>query len=163
MSSLLGRPAPVFQARSDDGERISSADLLGRWTVLYFFGRALDPAGRLEVQRFQAAQEMLAAQGARVIGVSADTEAHLALLRERCALTHPLLPDGERTLAGRYGVGNGWLGRLGRGQRQTFLLGPQGQVAWHWTRVNPDHHVAEVQLTLARLAGAPTRLNSHPA
>lgn len=151
MTSLVGQPAPLFQVRSDDGVSVSTAGLLGRWAALFFFARALDPASLLQARRFEVAADGLGALGAQVVGVGADTEAHLALLRERCGLTYPLLPDAARTLAEQYGVGRGWAGRLGRGQRQTFLISPQGQVAWHWPRVDPASHADEVRQTLERL------------
>jgi len=33
----IGKPAPAFTLRNQDGEPVSLADFAGRWVVLYFY------------------------------------------------------------------------------------------------------------------------------
>jgi peroxiredoxin Q/BCP len=33
----VGKKAPAFSVLDQDGKKVSSKDLLGRWTVLYFY------------------------------------------------------------------------------------------------------------------------------
>lgn len=144
MSPRVGQPAPDFDARSDDGRRVRLADLRGRWVVLYFYPRANTPGCSLEARRFEAALPEFERLNAAVIGVSTDTEARQASFRDTCALSFPLIPDGERTVARTYGVMGGLGGLLGMAARQTFLIDPQGTLAHHWRTVNPATHAADV-------------------
>lgn len=144
MSPRVGQPAPEFDARSDDGRRVRLAELRGQWVVLYFYPRANTPGCALEARRFQEALPQFEQLGAAVIGVSTDTEARQAQFRDACGLSFPLLPDGDRALAQAYGVVGGLSGWFGMTARQTFLIDPQGNLAAHWTRVNPATHAADV-------------------
>ncbi|SMB93547.1 peroxiredoxin Q/BCP [Deinococcus hopiensis KR-140] len=144
MTPRVGEPAPDFDTRSDDGRPLRLSDLRGRWVVLYFYPRASTPGCSLEAQRFEAALPEFERLNAAVIGVSTDTEARQAKFRDSCGLTFPMLPDGDRAVAKAYGVMGGLGGLLGMAARQTFLVDPQGNVAWHWSNVNPATHAADV-------------------
>jgi len=144
MTPRVGEPAPDFDTRSDDGRPVRLSDLRGRWVVLYFYPRASTPGCSIEAQRFEAALPEFERLNATVIGVSTDTEARQARFRDHCHLTFPMVPDGDRSVAKSYGVMGGLGGLLGLAARQTFLIDPQGQVAWHWNQVNPATHAADV-------------------
>lgn len=150
MTPRVGQLAPPFRARSDDGRLIDLAELRGRWVVLYFYPRAGTPGCSVEAQRFEEALPEFGRLGAEVIGVSTDTEAQQARFRDRCGLSFPLLPDGDRAVAEAYGVLGGVGKLLGMTARQTFLIDPAGRLAFHWKRVNPLGHAAEVLQTLAQ-------------
>ncbi len=159
MGPRVGDHAPDFEARSDDGRRVNLRSLRGSWVVLCFFPRAGSPGCSLEARQFERALPDFERLGARVVGVSVDTEARAALMRERCGLTFPLLPDGAQRLGRAYGVSGGLGGLLGLARRQTFLISPEGLVARHWRQVNPVGHAAEV---LAALRD-PARSTPRPA
>ena len=150
MTLRAGQTAPLFDARSDDGRRCALAALRGQWVVLYFFARAGAPGSTLEAQHFEAALPELARFNAQVIGVSTDTEAKQALFREVCQFTFPLLPDSARQLSRQYGVLGGWPGLLGRSQRCTYLIDPQGLIARVWRNVSPSRQAAEVLRELGK-------------
>ncbi|GGK14095.1 peroxiredoxin [Deinococcus malanensis] len=154
MSLQVGHPAPPFDARSDDGRRVNLVALRGQWVVLYFYPKASTPACSMEAQRFEAALPELEQLGATVIGVSTDTEARQASFRDRCNLSFPLVPDGNKRLARDYGVVGGLRGLLGIASRETFLIDPQGRLACHWRDVNPATHAGEVLKELERRTGA---------
>ncbi|WP_034383608.1 peroxiredoxin [Deinococcus sp. YIM 77859] len=154
MSAHVGQPAPSFTARSDDGRLIRLADLRGRWVVLYFYPRAGTPGCSLEARRFEEALPEFERLHAAVIGVSTDTEARQANFRDRCGLSFPLIPDGDRTLCRAYGVTGGLGGLLGLAARQTFLIDPAGLVARHWRLVNPATHAADVLRELRERSSA---------
>ena len=157
MSLRIGDPAPAFQARSDDGKLVNLEALAGQWAVLYFFPKTSSPGCSVEARLFQQLLPDFERHNARVIGVSTDTEARQALFRETCQLSFPLLPDGNRTVTRAFGVMGGVTRLLGLARRQTFLLDPQGRVAYRWHSVRPATHAAEVLTTLqalqARAAG----------
>ncbi len=144
MSVTVGQPAPAFQARSDHGQLVSLQALRGQWVVLYFYPRASTPGCSLEARQFEQALPEFARLGAVVVGVSTDTEARQASFRDSCGLSFALLPDGDRTISRAYGVLGGLSGLLGMAARQTFLIDPQGKVAFQWRTVSPARHAAEV-------------------
>lgn len=148
MTLLTGQPAPAFSGRSDNGQEISLEALRGKWVVLYFYPRASTPGCSIEAQQFEVALPEFERLGATVVGVSTDTEARQARFRDQCGLHFPLLPDSDKTIAKAYGVLGGLGGLLGIAARQTFLIDPQGQLAYHWKQVNPMRHAAEVLVEL---------------
>ncbi len=144
MSARVGEPAPLFEARSDDGQQLSLDGLRGQWAVLYFYPRASTPGCSIEAQRFEQAMPEFRRYNAQVIGVSTDTEARQARFREKCELSFPMIPDGDKTIGRAYGVMGGISGLLSLAQRQTFLIDPAGKLAWHWKVGNPGTHAGEV-------------------
>ena len=150
MTLSAGQPAPPFEARSDDGRRCSLSELRGGWVVLFFFPRALTTDCNLEARQFEQLLPDFENVQAQVIGVSTDTEARLALFRDTCQLSFALLPDSPRTLSQHYGVLGGLSGWLGRSQRITFLIDPQGIIARVWRGVTPDGHAEQVLAELRR-------------
>lgn len=154
MSPQVGQPAPPFHALSDDGQSIDLLALRGRWVVLYFYPKASTPGCSIEAQRFEQALPEFGRAGAVVVGVSTDTEASQAKFRDQCNLSFPLLPDGEKTISRAYGVLVGLTGLLGVAARQTFLIDPQGTLAYHWKAVNPANHAAEVLRVLHEKQGS---------
>ncbi|CAM3203650.1 peroxiredoxin [Deinococcus deserti] len=154
MSLQVGRQAPPFDVRSDDGRRVSLSAMRGQWVVLYFYPKANTPACSIEAQRFEAVLPEFERLGATVIGVSTDTEARQASFRDQCRLSFPLIPDGRKRLARDYGVVTGLRGLLGIASRETFLIGPEGELACHWRTVNPATHAGEVLSELERRTGA---------
>lgn len=154
MTPRVGAPAPDFAARSDDGRPVALTSLRGQWVLLFFYPRASSPGCSIEAQRFEAALPEFERRGALVVGVSTDTEARQAQFRDKCDLSYPLLPDGDRAICRAYGVIGGLGGLLNMAARQSFLIGPDGRLAHHWRGVNPMTHASEVLKVLDQL-GAP--------
>lgn len=144
MTLHCGQTAPLFDAKSDDGRRLSLLEMRGQWVVLYFFPRVLTPACSVEAQHFEALHRDFQRLNAQIIGVSSDTEAKQALFRETCQLSFALLPDSQRQVCKVYGVLSGLSGWRGLSQRVTFLIDPLGVVAQVWRNVKPNKHAAEV-------------------
>lgn len=146
LSGMLrpGQTAPLFEARSDEGQLLSLLALRGQWVVLYFFPRAMTPACTLEAAGFETLLGDFRRRSAQVIGVSSDTEARQALFRETCRLSFALLPDSEKRVCRAYGVLGGLGGWLGLSQRCTYLIDPAGLVVQVWSGMKPGQHAAEV-------------------
>lgn len=153
MKPAVHQVAPEFKRRSDDGRTVSLSALRGQWVVLYFYLRAGSAGCSTEARQFETALPDFERLNAVVIGVSTDTEAHQARFRDTCGLTHPLIPDGDRTLCRAYGVVGG-LGRLlGLTARATFLIDPQGRLAHKHRNANPAGHASAMLQELERRAG----------
>ncbi len=152
MTPRTGQMAPAFSGRSDQGEALGLEGLAGSWAVLAFLPRAGTPDSVLEVRGFEEALPAFSRLNARVVGVSADTEARLARFREQQGLSFALLPDRERRVARAYGLLGGLSGVLGLRAQQTFLIHPDGRLAAHWRWVSPAGHPAEVRRRLEELS-----------
>lgn len=151
MTLTPGDMAPPVRARSDDGREIDLDELRGRWVVLYFYPRANTPGCALEARNFERALPEFERLGAQVIGMSTDTEASRAKFRDACQLSFPLLPDDDKTIGRAYGVVGGIGALFGQASRQTFLIGPDGRLAYRWRGVNVQRHAAEVLAKLESL------------
>lgn len=138
---LLNQPAPDFSAVSDDGQTIRLSDLRGQWVVLYFYPKANSYGCSIEAQKFEASLPEFERLGARVIGISTDTEGSQAAFREKCHLTFPLLPDPDQTICRAYGVMGGVTSLLGVSGRASFLIDPQGVLVYELRNMLHTVHV----------------------
>ena len=123
----VGAEAPVFEAETSDGERVSLAALRGkRAVVLMFYPKDDTPgctrqmcAARDEGARFEAA-------GVSRFGVNpGSTESHRKFV-EKYALDFPLIVDRNADIASAYGV----LKENGGVARATYLIDRDGRVAY---------------------------------
>jgi peroxiredoxin Q/BCP len=90
-------------------------------------------------------------KGAKIIGVSPDSERSHRKFVEKYSLNFTLLADVEHRLAEDCGVwveksmyGNKYMGV----ERTTFLIDEEGVVRQVWRKVKPQGHAAEVQAAL---------------
>lgn len=151
MKPQLNQMAPDFSAVSDDGQRISLRDLRGQWVVLYFYPKANSYGCSIEAQRFEQALPEFERLGARVIGISTDSEANQAAFREKCHLSFPLLPDSQQSICKAYGVIGGVTGMLGVSGRASFIIDPQGQLVYQLHNMSHTVHVPAALAELQRL------------
>ena len=87
---------------------------------------------------------------AQILGVSLDDpESHKAFAEEY-GLPFPLLADVEGLAATSYGVKTRMFG-MTVAKRQTFIIGPDGVIAKHYEKVDPDEHSAQVLADLKNL------------
>jgi thioredoxin-dependent peroxiredoxin len=145
-----GAQAPAFRLQDQNNEWHALEDYSGRWLVLYFYPKADTPGCTTEACEFRDNIFAYEALGAAIVGVSLDDVASQAEFAEKYSLPFPLLSDAQAEVAGRYGV----LTRFGNmevASRQTFLIAPDGRIARHYERVDPETHATEVLADLRRL------------
>ncbi|ABQ13128.1 peroxiredoxin [Dichelobacter nodosus] len=137
-----------------DGGSFSRDDLLGAWTVLYFYPKDATPGCTLEAQAFRDNFARFEACGARIYGVSRDKMASHEKFKEKQCLPFPLISDESELLCAAFDVikpksmfGKQFLGV----ERSTFLINPKGELAHSWRRVKVRGHVEEVLQTLQKL------------
>ena len=117
----------------------------GAAVVVNDLGGARDGAGGGHSMADQVVKEIQAA-GARIVAVSADDRETLDALRERFALTFPLLSDPDLAIAESYGV---------RQKEQnaalpaTFLVDANGQVEFVHVAPNPVERLSIEDLLAA--------------
>jgi peroxiredoxin Q/BCP len=86
--------------------------------------------------------------GAIVIGVSADDIETQKRFKEELELPFELLSDKDKEVIKSFGV----LNAKGTGaQRKTFIIDPDGNIAYIFGKVNVNTHAEEVKAVLKKL------------
>ncbi len=154
MEIANGKKAPAFSLPDQDGKMTSLKDFAGSWVVLYFYPKDNTPGCTIEAKDFTALAGDFKKQGAKILGVSADSEKSHCNFIEKQGLGITLLSDLEKKVIGSYGV---WqvkklYGKESQGiARTTYLIGPDGTVARVWEKVKTDGHAEEVLKALKEL------------
>lgn len=146
---MYNQLAPDFERLDQDGKTHRLQDYKGRWLVLYFYPRDNTPGCTTEANAFKEQFSHLQQMKTAVLGVSMnDAESHKKFIAEH-KLPFNLLVDADRAMSKDYGVAGG-MGLLSYSKRQTFVIGPNGNVIKHFEKVNPATHVDEVIAVLSR-------------
>jgi len=143
----VGARLPEFDLGTSAGGRMSTADLAGRRTVLYFYPKDDTPGCTLEGQEFSRLSDDFEKAGVAVFGVSPDSEKSHERFVSKCALHIPLVSDPDHVLIDALGlwVQKKFAGRTYMGvERSTFLIDSDGSVEREWRQVKPAGHAAEV-------------------
>ena len=149
----VGAPAPGFELTDQDGKVRTLEDYRDGWVALYFYPKDDTPGCTTEACEFRDDIFKYRRMGCQVLGISLDdSESHKAFA-EKYGLPFPLLADTEGTTAEAYGVKTRMFGMLAMAKRQTFLIDPNGKIARHYEKVDPDTHSAELLADLAELTG----------
>lgn len=136
----VGSPAPAFHAKSHDGTDLDLAQLKGKYVVLYFYPKDETPGCTKEACAFRDAWKDLSAKGVVLIGISTDDADSHKKFAEHHKLPFHLVSDPGGAIAKSFGVPNK-LGFLGR---QSFVIGPDGNVKKVYREVDVTKHAAEV-------------------
>lgn len=144
---MEGKKAPGFCLLDEGGRNVCLDDLLGKWTVLYFYPKDNTPGCTVEAKDFSCAAEDFSKLGARIVGISPDDKmSHLKFIGKH-DLKVTLLSDPDHTVLEKYGA---WKHKKLYGRsflsvnRSTFLLDPEGVVRRVWRNVKVKGHVDEV-------------------
>lgn len=147
----VGAAAPDFELPDQDGQLHSLEDYRDSWVVLYFYPKDETPGCTTEACEFRDNIFAYRRLNAQILGVSLDDVESHAAFAENHGLPFPLLADTEGTVADAYGVKTRMMG-MTIAKRQTFLIDPEGKVARHYEKVDPDSHSGEVIADLETLS-----------
>jgi peroxiredoxin Q/BCP len=139
--------APAFSGTTQDGSKVSLAELKGKIIVLYFYPKDDTPGCTKEACGFRDAWKSFEKSGALVIGVSPDSEKSHYKFFVKYKLPFLLLADEEKSIIERYAVwgekqfmGRKYLGVF----RTTYLIDQKGIIRKVWPKVKPDKHADEI-------------------
>jgi peroxiredoxin Q/BCP len=172
----VGDPAPVFQLRDDGNKTWSTSEHFGKkWVVVYFYPGDFTPGCTAQARAFAAAMEKLAERGVEVVGVSGDSAATHERFKKAHKLNFTLLSDEDGAVARRFGVPFGPGARVkardaankplevdgkpyeferkGTAARWTFVVGPDGKVAYKNTKVLPADDAKKITAFIAQADG----------
>lgn len=135
----VGDAAPAFERTDHQGRLWRSADLLGRWVVVFFYPRDFSPVCTAQACAFRDSTPRLLARGAVVLGVSRDSAESHARFAAHHGLEIPLVRDADGSLAAAFGVRRGLLGLVPG--RETVVIDPAGRVAMVYRALfrGPEH------------------------
>ncbi|MFC3478850.1 thioredoxin-dependent thiol peroxidase [Halobacterium litoreum] len=147
-----GDDAPDFELPNQDGEPVALSDYDDEYVVVYFYPRADTPGCTTEACSFRDRWSDYEEHGVTVLGVSDDSVEDLAAFKSKYDLPFDLLSDaggevataydsyGEREIAGDL---------LEVTFRNTFVVGPDGDVVAVFEGVDPEEHADEVLAAVA--------------
>ena len=150
----VGDTIPEFCLPNQDEEEICFRDIKGRWIVLYFYPKDNTPGCTTEACEFTEALPDFSALDAIILGVSPDSPKKHRNFIEKKELGITLLADEDKELCKHFGV---WQRKKNFGKeymgvvRSTFLIAPDGTLAYKWEKVRVKGHVEAVRAKLQEL------------
>jgi peroxiredoxin Q/BCP len=145
-----GDPAPDFELKDQSGQLHSIEDYRGKWVALYFYPKDDTPGCTTEACEFRDNVFAFKNLNCQILGVSLDDMESHKEFAEKYSLPFPLLADTAGSTADAYGVKSKYMG-MSVAKRQTFLIDPDGNIAKHYEKVDPDTHSQQVLADLEKL------------
>lgn len=149
----VGDTAPDFDLEDDRAGRVKLGDLRGRWVVLYWYPKDDTPGCTTEACEIRDSWSLISGEAA-LFGVSPDSAKSHQTFRDKFSLPFSLLADADHAVSERYGVWGPkkFMGRDYMGvDRTTFIVNPEGNIAWVFENVKPAGHALEILQALAEL------------
>ncbi len=143
----VGKKAPAFSGRDQNGNKVSLADFKGKTLILYFYPQDNTPTCTTQACNLRDNMTLLARKGYNVVGVSPDDEASHLKFSGKFNLGFPLIADPERKIIEKYGVwgekqmyGKKYMGLI----RTTFIIDGNGVVAGVIEKPKAKEHAQEI-------------------
>ena len=148
MSKLVvGDKAPEFSIVIAENKSLTLEELQGKFVVLYFYPKDSTPGCTVEAKDFNSLLAEFTNSGAEIIGISKDNISSHDKFRSKYDLQLTLGADIEGKLCEDYGV---WVQKSMFGKkymginRATFLIDPEGKIAYIWPKVSVAGHAKSV-------------------
>ena len=150
----IGDKAPDFSAPATLGGKeftFHLADALKKGpVVVYFYPAAFTKGCTVEAHDFAAAMPQYQALGASVIGVSHDDITTLNKFSvSECQSKFPVAADQDRHIMKSYDATISML--LSYASRTSYVVTPDGRIAFAYSDLDPDGHVAGTLKAVAAL------------
>ena len=154
----VGERAPDFSTEAAQGGRVyrySLAESLKKGPVIvYFFPAAYSEGCSAEAHRFADAMPEFEALGASVVGVSADDIGTLTRFSvQSCQSRFPVASDEGMTVIKDYDAV--LQTRPDYANRVSYVVAPDGSIAYSYMSLNPDKHVEKMLNALRTMQSKP--------
>ena len=143
----VGDRIPKFKTVNQHDEPVSSGDLKGNKTVLFFYPKDDTPTCTKEACNLRDNHERLMAAGYTVYGISPDSSKRHRKFIEKHSLPYDLLVDEDHSMAEAFGVwgeksmyGRTYMGIL----RTTFILNEKGVITEVIEKVKAAEHADQI-------------------
>ena len=142
-----GDKMPSFEVVDQDGNKVTSENLLGKKTIIYFYPKDNTPGCTAEACNLRDNYQALVAQGYNVVGVSKDSAASHRKFADKFSLPFTLLSDpstnmlqdfgawGEKKMCGKVCVGT---------LRRTFIFDENGILTRVIEKVDTKNHASQI-------------------
>lgn len=147
MSLEVGKPAPDFEAKDQDGNLVRLSDFKGKKVVLYFYPKDNTPGCTTQACNLRDNYEALQKAGYVILGISSDSEKSHKKFIEKQSLPFPLIADEDLKVHEAYGtwVEKSMYGRQYMGTaRTTFIIDEEGMLSEIIQKVNTKEHTKQI-------------------
>mgnify|MGYP002010813732 CR=1 FL=1 len=145
----IGEKFPDFSLKDDSDGIYSKADLLGDWSVIFFYPKDGSPGCTIESCFFRDKQSKIESLGAKIIGISADSVSRHQKFKEKHNIQFKLLSDPQNRLPKKLRLKR-TLGFMRA--RVTFVVDSEGVIqATTTSQFNPIKHVTRTIRQLRKL------------
>ena len=143
----VGDKMPVFEVMDQDGRKVSSKDLIGKKTIIYFYPKDNTSGCTAEACNLRDNYEALVAKGYNVIGVSKDSTASHRKFADKYELPFTLLSDPSTQMLQDFGAwgekkmyGKTVMGTI----RRTFIFDENGILERIIEKVDTKNHAEQI-------------------
>ncbi len=142
-----GDKAPIFKAKDQNGQTISSSDFKGKTIVLYFYPKDSTPGCTMEACSLRDEHAYFTKQNYVVLGVSADDEIKHKKFADKYDLPFSLLADIDMKIIKAFDVWGTkkFMGKIYDGIiRTTFIINEKGIIKHIITDVKTKEHAHQI-------------------
>ncbi|MBK8624249.1 MAG: peroxiredoxin [Saprospiraceae bacterium] len=100
---VVGDKIPSFKSVNENGEPITSENILGYKTILFFYGQDDTPTCTKEACNLRDNYKIFSSKGYKIYGVSKDTEKKHKKFIDKYDLPYSLIADTEITVMNAFG------------------------------------------------------------
>lgn len=143
----VGDKMPHFEVVNQNGEVVTSEQLLGRKTIIYFYPKDNTSGCTAEACSLRDNYAALTERGYNVVGVSKDSVASHRKFIDKYELPFTLLADTTTQMLQDFGAwgeksmyGKKYMGVL----RRTFIFDEQGMLTDIIEKVDTKNHAAQI-------------------
>lgn len=143
----IGDKMPQFSAVDQNGNAVSSQDLIGKKTIIYFYPKDNTSGCTAQACNLRDNYNALVAAGYNVVGVSKDSVASHVKFIEKNSLPFTLLADTATTMQQDFGVwgekklyGRTYMGTM----RRTFIFNEEGILEKIIEKVDTKNHASQI-------------------
>ena len=138
---------PDFEVVDQDGKAVSSKDLIGKKTIIYFYPKDNTSGCTAEACSLRDNYQALMARGYNVVGVSKDSAASHRKFADKYDLPFTLLADTSTQMLQDFGAwgekkmyGKTVMGTI----RKTFIFDEEGILSEVIEKVDTKNHAAQI-------------------
>ena len=143
----IGDKMPDFEVVDQDGKTVSSKDLIGKKTIIYFYPKDNTSGCTAEACSLRDNYQALMARGYNVVGVSKDSAASHRKFADKYDLPFTLLADTSTQMLQDFGAwgekkmyGKTVMGTI----RKTFIFDEEGILAEVIEKVDTKNHADQI-------------------
>ena len=143
----IGDRMPDFEVVDQDGNKVSSKDLAGKRTIIYFYPKDNTSGCTAEACNLRDNYAALVARGYNVIGVSKDSAASHRKFADKYELPFTLLSDTSTQMLQAFGAwgekkmyGKTVIGTI----RRTFIFDENGILERIIEKVDTKNHASQI-------------------